>query len=185
MVPKTHFSPDWTEEKVTEAVESAFPNIKTSPSPLLKVQKVVDQWAATVDLSGKPIVVKNTNKEKARKKDDILYRSQLRGLTRAATKKDAQPADRVTFTHAWNYYLSINMLKHGEGGRRAAKAKIAEMWNVLPVEEKEECRKAYAALLEEGKDIYRGRIVTIEEKRRKSPKKKTSKKKLDKKEDTD
>lgn len=172
-VPKTHYAPVWTEKNVTKAVESAFSDIQKNPRPILEVQKVVDQWSDSVDISQKPAVVKNTLKEKARKKEDTLYKSQLRGLNRASSKQTTSAADRITFTHAWNYYLSVNMLKYEGGLRRAAKAEIASQWNVLPAEEKEECRKAYAELLEDGKDIFRGKIVTIEEKKQKTRRKTT------------
>lgn len=182
IIPKAFYAYRWTTLNINKAIEEKFPDIKEVPRSYDVLQKVVDEWGQNVDLSTKPAMAKTTRADIKKQKDDALYRTQLKedvpALAPTTTSKQvAAPKKRarlgtVTFIHAWNYYFSITHPKYSHLDKKESRREIANEWNAMTTEEKDEYREAYANLLSEGKDIHKGKIVSREEKLKKQTKKK-------------
>lgn len=169
------FSYKWTKEQIVEQLEARYPqikedNTKSKPS-ITELQLVVDEWSMTVDLKGVPKTKKATKAELEQARDDVLYRLQLRADTsrprkpKGTVRKKTVSDGSLNYTHAWNYFYSTTYPQFsGTMPWKEAVGKVKEMWQDLRIEEKEEYREKYAQLLREGKDIFRGKVVTIEEK---------------------
>ena len=149
----------------------SFPDIKSRKPSILELQKVVDEWTKSVVLKEVPKTKKTTKAELEKAKDDVLYRLQLRADTssprkpKGTVRKKTISEGGLNYTHAWNYFYSTTYPQFSKTMPwKEAVGKVKEMWQELRIEEKEEYREKYAQLLREGKDIFRGKVVTIEEK---------------------
>ena len=180
IIPKSYYAYRWTTLNIHKAIEDRFPDIKDVPQSHEMLQKVVDDWAQKADLSTKPIMTKTTRADIKKQKEDALYRTQLKEdipslvapLKQTAVPKKRSKLGTVTFIHAWNYYFSITHPKYSHLDKKESRREIANEWNAMTTEEKDDYREAYANLLNEGKDIHKGKIVSREEKLKKQPKKK-------------
>lgn len=181
LIPKTHFAPRWTAKAINKVIEDNIVEDSKEAKDLESLQKLVDEWAETVDLKEKPKVEKKTRADVKRQKDQALYRSQIREdiVKQADPSVKSKPTPRlklltanaVSFTHAWNYYLATHHKLYLHLGTKEARKQVAHDWNLLSVDDKEHYRQEYAALLEQGKDIYKGEIVSKEEKLERTRKK--------------
>lgn len=183
VVPKEFWAPRWTSLQIIKALESLFPNIKTEKPSHLQMQHAIDDWGQSVDINSKPEMNKPTRAELKQQRERALYRQQLRddldGVAETTDKPEAKSSrqgmklEGVTFIHAWNYFFSLMHPKYRHLPVKESRKEISNIWNSLTGEQKEDYREEYANLLSEGKDVYRGQIVTREEKLKRSPKKKT------------
>lgn len=181
IIPKHYYAYRWTIHSINKAIENVYPDILTNLRPHELLQEVVDEWGRTVDITNKPMMSKITRADVKKQKDEALYRNQLKEESQSTNsptnKQSATPKKRaklgtITFIHAWNYYFSITHPKYSHLDKKESRREIANEWNALTTDDKEEYREAYAKLLSEGKDIHRGKIVTREEKLRRQPTKK-------------
>lgn len=182
LIPKTHFAPRWTTKAVNEAIEKKIKAGLVEEGNFEGLQDVVDAWAETTDLDNKPAVQKRTRADLQRLRDQALYRSQIKenvdktlpikATAKLGPRTRAPTTRAVSFIHAWNYYLALHHKEHVHLGSKEARKQVAHQWNLLSDEEKESYREAYAELLEQGKDFYKGEIVSREEKLKRSRKKK-------------
>ncbi|CUM50932.1 uncharacterized protein AC631_01328 [Debaryomyces fabryi] len=180
IIPKPYYAYRWTTLNIHKAIEDRYPDIKEVPRSHEVLQEVVDDWGRTVDISTKPIMTKTTRADIKKQKDEALYRTQLKEdipSLSISSKQTAVPKKRsrlgtVTFIHAWNYYFSITHPKYSHLDKKESRREIANEWNALTTEEKDDYREAYANLLNDGKDIHKGKIVSREEKLKKQSKKK-------------
>lgn len=173
-IPKTHFAPRWTVKAINQVIEDNIVEDPKMAEDLESLQKLVDVWAKTVDIKEKPNVEKKTRADVKRQKEQALYRTQLREdiVKQADPSVKSKPTPRVkllaantvSFTHAWNYYFATHHKVYLHLGSKEARKAVASDWNLLSVDDKEHYRQEYAALLEQGKDVYKGEIVTKEEK---------------------
>ncbi|KAK6458129.1 uncharacterized protein RJT20DRAFT_29051 [Scheffersomyces xylosifermentans] len=182
-LPLQYYGNEWTVSHITDLIREKFPDIDKSPKDKNEVQKAVDEWLHSVDISAIPKAHKKTKREEESIKKDELYRKQLKvevdGRTVKALKdkgtkdrkkkseKDDSLAHTVTYTQTWNYYFSLKYANSDEPYLIARK-KIAQTWGALSPATKEKYRLEYAQLLSEGKDIYKGKIISIEEKQKKN-----------------
>ncbi|RLV83148.1 hypothetical protein JA9_003054 [Meyerozyma sp. JA9] len=182
LVPKTHYAPRWTANAINQVIEENISEDSEKAGDLESLQKLVDEWAETVNIEEKPKVEKKTRADAKRQKDQALYRSQIREdvVRQADPTVKSKPTPRVkissagavSFTHAWNYYLATHHKQYMQLGTKEARKIVASNWNLLSVDDKEHYRQEYADLLKQGKDIYKGEIVSKEEKLERTRKKK-------------
>lgn len=180
LIPKEYYAYRWTAQNIHKSIESRYPDIAKKPQSHEALQRIVDQWGAETDLTQKPAVRKLTRADIEKQQREALYRSQLREEPKDSSTNKNQSRERsivrkrnpgtITFTHAWNYFFSVTNPKYKHLGRKEARKEVAQEWNAMTTDEKEEYRGAYAELLAEGKDVYRGRIVPKDEKLRKQRK---------------
>ncbi|ODV81961.1 uncharacterized protein CANTADRAFT_31337, partial [Suhomyces tanzawaensis NRRL Y-17324] len=178
-VPKKCYSFKWTKDQLDLRIQAQY---GTSSPSLSELQQLVCDWASTVDTSVIPKTEKPTARELAQVKEDALYRSQLkfeiydgegnkngtvnkRPFLQKTTQGDKTVLrGTVNFTHAWNYFYLITYPQYSELPQGQGTKKVLALWNEMKMDEKEVYRQKYADLLKEGNDIYKGKIVTIEEK---------------------
>lgn len=185
VVPKTHYGFRWTIPRIHSAIQEKYKDPASVPKDIATLQAVVDEWVEKVDLSQKPEALKMNRKEIRRLKDEAIYRSQLKDNDVTTEPQDRlqdpisvkktrrkSNMDRVTFIHAWNYFFSLQHNRYSHLPTKESRKEISNEWNSLSVEEKEAYRESYSDLLKEGKDVYRGKIVTREEKLKRSTQKK-------------
>lgn len=180
IIPKEYYAYRWTAQNIQQSIENRYPDIVEKPRSHEALQEVVDQWGRETDLTQKPAVRKTTKADIEKHHLEALYRSQLREESREDTSSKKSTRERtvvrkrnpgtITFTHAWNYFFSVSNPKYKHLGRKEARKEVAQEWNNMTTDEKEEYRGAYAELLAEGKDVYRGNIVPKEEKLKKQKK---------------
>lgn len=70
--------------------------------------------------------------------------------------------EAVTFTNAWNYYMTVNYNKYSALPSKEARQRVGTDWRQLSLDEKEYFRQEYGKLLNLGKDILHGKIVDKE-----------------------
>lgn len=171
LVPKTHVSDGWTLAELNKVLEK-LPELKDQDdkAPLTfedpryeKVQEKIDEWADTVDLKKMPKVAVQTAKQKREAANQMLYIKQSLGHTQSRPKSGGADTrakhERVTFTHAWNYFRSIKGSEFREKGEPNDLKKISKMWAQLSYNEKNVYREQYVELLKQGKEVFQGELV--------------------------
>lgn len=185
LVPKTHFANQWTLKQLEEVllkqqeISSLEGPIGLGDPRYEQLQEKIDEWVSATKVSDVPKVAAKTAKEKREAANRDLYVKQSMGHTTQRNKDSSgqKPTiERVTFTHAWNYYRSVQGIERRERGESLDAKLIAETWRSMGLHEKNQYRQRYAELLELGKDIFRGQIVDKEYKDLMNLKKKLSKK---------
>lgn len=187
LIPKTHFAYRWTKQHIHKEIEEKYPDIGKNTYTNAEIQEVVDKWIKTVDIDEKPSSTKLKKADIRKQKEESMYRAQLREefyedemekTTGSPKAKDATikktkkrtKNEAITFIHAWNYFFSVKHPNYSHLGKVNARKEISQEWNMMTVEEKEVYREEYSKLLAKGMDIYKGKIVTREEKLKKLPK---------------
>lgn len=167
LVPKTHIARGWTQPKLNDYLSQ---HIQREESHFEDVQPLADQWVASVDTSSKPVMKKKTAAEARHEEDMKLFLRQLKGeekpgekkkLRASRVKKNVLNGD-VTFTHAWNYFMAKQYPLHKHLSELEARSEIGLMWRLMSMDEKDIYRQEYSQLLQQGKDIYHGKIVDRE-----------------------
>lgn len=171
LVPKTHIARGWTQPRLNKYLEQEMgKKNKDEPVDLDKVQVLVDKWASTVDLHGKPSIKKKSAAEVRYEENLKLFLQQLREevkdgdkrTQRSARLKKIVTSGDITFTHAWNYFMAKLYPKYSDLSEADARAKVGLTWRLMSMDEKDVYREEYSELLQLGKDIYRGKIVDRE-----------------------
>lgn len=164
LVPKTHIARGWTQPRLNEFLEL---NLKQELPELNEIQSLVDTWASQVDLVDKPSVKKRSAADVRHEQDLKLFLQQLREEAQKG-EKSRQRVTRVkrqvsngdvTFTHAWNYFMAKQYAQFKDLPESEARAKVGSMWRAMSMDEKDVYREEYSQLLQQGKDIYHGKIV--------------------------
>lgn len=164
LVPKTHVARGWTQPRINEYLEQ---NVGDDKPDLNSVQLWVDTWASSVDLAEKPAVKKKSAADVRHEQDLKLFLQQLREEAKrgekprqrvARVKKSVTSGD-VTFTHAWNYFMAKLYGQFKDLPEAEARAKVGLIWRLMSMDEKDVYREEYSQLLQQGKDIYHGKIV--------------------------
>jgi len=167
LVPKTHVARGWTQPKLNEYL---LQHIQHDKPDLNEVQSLVDQWAASVDASSKPASKKKTAAEVRHEESLKLFLRQLKDEAAKGDRKRQRVArvrkntlsGEVTFTHAWNYFMAKQYPLQKHLPEAEARAKVGLMWRLMSMDEKDVYREEYSQLLQQGKDIYHGKIVDRE-----------------------
>lgn len=178
VVPSTHVVRGWTQPLLNKLLDERFEaGAQVQP---LQIQAVADHWIETVDLKTKPKVRKVTLADKMREDDLKLYLQQLKeepgpkskikrlSPPRSLQKRAAATGGEVSFTNAWNYYMAVKYRDYDSSVLLLAdiRKELGTSWRLMTTYEKDAFREEYAALLQLGKDIYRGKIVDREVKDR-------------------
>lgn len=167
LVPKTHIARGWTQPRLNEYLSEHL----QSENPVFdEVQPLVDQWATSVDPSSKPTIKKKTAAEVRNEEGWRLFLQQLKEEQKLGEKKKLRAArikksvlsGDVTFTHAWNYFMAQQYPLHKHLSEAEARSKIGLIWRLMTMDEKDVYRQEYSQLLQQGKDIYHGKIVDRE-----------------------
>ncbi|ABN66380.1 predicted protein [Scheffersomyces stipitis CBS 6054] len=190
-VPLHYYGYDWTSNHINKLVEDSFPDIAENPRDKFVIQQKVDEWIPSVDTSIIPKSHKLTKREGQKIKKEELYRKQLKVEIEPKASKDSKSASAnekktiasmpeesskevkediagiVSYTQTWNYYFSLKYAK-SEEPYLIARKNISQSWASLSPATKEKYRLEYAQLLLSGRDIYKGKIITIEEKEKKN-----------------
>lgn len=179
VIPKPYYSYRWTTRLLDQEIKKAYPDIHKNPRSRDELQSVIDKWVQSVNPHDVPTVSKPTKADLERQKNEDLYRQQLKEEevvdgsdqeTKRKVRYKRTSRGRVTFIHAWNYFFSVTHPQYAHLGKSEARKEVTGIWNSMTTDEKEAYRESYAKLLEEGKDIFRGKIVPKEEKIKRLPK---------------
>lgn len=179
VVPKPYYAYRWTTRLLDQEIKKAYPDIQKNPRSRDEVQSVIDKWVESVKPHDVPAVSKPTKADLERQKNEDLYRQQLKEdevvdgpVLEKKRKVRYKRTSRgsVTFIHAWNYFYSVTHPRYAHLGKAEARKEVTGIWNSMTTDEKETYRESYAKLLEEGKDVFRGKIVLKEEKIKRLPK---------------
>lgn len=163
LVPKTHVARGWTQPRLNEYLSEH----STDGNPTLdQIQLLADSWVANTSSSEKPATRKRTQVDIQHDEDLKLYLQQLReelaqkvGIRARRVKKDMTTND-VTFTHAWNYFMTQKYPVYKRTRTEAeARALVGNEWRSMSMDEKDVYREEYLALIQLGKDILHGAIV--------------------------
>lgn len=176
LVPKTHCARGWTQSRLNEVLEAKFGDIDTADAAgpsLQQVQLATDAWSDSVDLAEKPVFKKRTAADVKHELDLKLFLLQLREegkykgekkrLRTSRVKRDISNGN-VTFTHAWNYFMAKSYPRFKHLPESEARTSIGQEWRLMSMDEKDVYREEYSQLLQQGKDIYHGKIVDRETK---------------------
>ncbi|CCE78182.1 Piso0_000799 [Millerozyma farinosa CBS 7064] len=179
VVPKPYYAYRWTTRLLDQEIKKAYPDIQKNSRSRDDLQSVIDKWVQCVNQHDVPSVSKPTKADLERQKNDDLYRQQLKEVevvdgpaseTKRKVRYKRTSRGSVTFIHAWNYFFSVTHPRFAHLGKTEARKEVTAIWNSMTTDEKEAYRESYAKLLEEGKDVFRGKIVLKEEKIKRSPK---------------
>lgn len=175
LVPKHVFSDGWTQTKINLVLRK-LPELKGVKSDTIlfddpryeKLQEAVDQWAESVDRKDVPAApLAKLPKKRKEEEDQMEYIRQSLGSHRTVVKNgetvySSEKHERVTFTHAWNYFRSLYALSPET--KKMTITEVAQKWKVMDTFEKDKYRLKYIELLKSGKDTYRGKIMDKSEK---------------------
>lgn len=171
LVPKTHVARGWTQSRLNEFLEQKLPAQEGKTAAKFdEIQKFVDEWAADVSLKEKPAVKKKSAADVKHEENLKLFLQQLREEVKKGDKKKVRTTrvkknvtnGDVTFTHAWNYFMTKQYSQFKLLPEAEARAKVGLMWRLMSMDEKDVYREEYSQLLQLGKDIYHGKIVDRE-----------------------
>lgn len=161
--------------------------------PIPTLQKSVEEWCSKVSLKSKPKKHIISKSELENYQNEALYRQQLRDFDDEAndldlesetcdkiddtgaqtktksktTRKPREPRarnDQLTFTHAWNYFYGTTNAKYSHLPAKERRPKVLSEWQSMSVSDKEAIRLEYQDLINSGKDIYKGKVISREEK---------------------
>lgn len=179
VVPKPYYAYRWTTRLLDQEIKNAYPDIQKNPRSHDELQSVIDKWVQSVKPHDVPAVSKPTKADLERQKNEDLYQQQLKEdeivdgpvlETKRKVRYKRTSRGSVTFIHAWNYFFSVTHPQYAHLGKTEARKEVTGIWNSMTTDEKEAYRESYSRLLEEGKDIFRGKIVLKEEKIKRLPK---------------
>lgn len=169
LVPKTHLTRVWTQSEVVKAIEAK----DLQDSGYQAQQEVVDEWAENVDLKEKPKSVPRTAEQVRTEENIFLFRQQIKeeqhpeappGVERKRRITRNMNSSTITYTHAWNYFVTVMYPKFKDMTWKESRLQISQIWRQMSLEEKDNYREEYAELLHQGKDIHRGKIIDRAEK---------------------
>lgn len=190
LVPRTHAARGWTQPQLNEFLGN---HIQAGEKlPFSDIQDIVDRWTLLVKLSDKPVARKRTKADVERDQNRRLYIEQLRedmaysgpvsddgsGTILKPRPKKVIPSGQVTFTHAWNYFMAKQYSQIEDMTEKEKRVVVGQMWRGMSMDEKDVYREEYSQLLALGKDIFHGKIVDREVKRRAVEKLNESKQRL-------
>lgn len=156
-IPKELSARVWLLAQVSAAIAGA--------TDFALMQRTADAWAAATSPSLVPKLKKPTRVEISQAEELLAYKAQIRGgKPPGAETRRKRPVDAgITFTHAWNFYMA-QQWKLFDMPSKEKRAHIALLWRNLSVDQKDYWREQYQELLELGRDIYKGAIVSREAK---------------------
>lgn len=175
LVPKKVHVPRWTSVEVEKTIQDKCSDWTDDDRSVARMQQVVDEWSAGL----KPLAIPKPDRVSPSQirqlEEEALYKLQLREdvldaapVAPVARKRKhvSKRGSTINYRHAWNYFFSISFSKLKKEG--STKKELTELvrnaWNELSADEKEKYRKEYENLIASGYDVYRSKIVTIEEK---------------------
>lgn len=178
IVPKKAHIPRWTSSQLEKTIDEQCAD--WDDLSVDKLQLVVDVWSLQLLPKDIPKLERVTGSQRRQQEADALYKLQLREDMYEATTTATDTADvpsktksvakkkstTVNYRHAWNYFFSLMFHKYKKEGttKKELTDTVKNAWNELNAEDKERYRKDYENLIASGHDIYRSKIVTIEEK---------------------
>lgn len=170
-MPKKYMSRGWTETQI-EQLLLEIPSIKEGDllkpedSRYEEAQEKIEQWVENTKKSDIPSPEIETAQTKKKAADQALYITQYLGnsLQRkdGAMVENRPKEERVSFTHAWNYFRSIHGLEFRKEDGKIDQQAIVLKWKSMSKIEKNDYREAYIKVLKEGKEVFMGKIVTKE-----------------------
>lgn len=189
IVPKKAHIPRWTSSQLEKTIDEKCAD--WDDLSIDKLQLVVDMWSLQLQTKDIPKPERVTGSQRRQIEADALYQLQLReDMYEATTASTTEVPSKtksvarkksttINYRHAWNYFFSLMFHKYKKEGatKKELTDTVKNAWNELNAEDKERYRKDYENLIASGHDIYRSKIVTIEEKlalTRKGKKKKES-----------
>lgn len=181
LVKKSHVARGWTQSLLNKELDNKLGNVSEKPDWEV-VQKIADEWAETADISQIPQISKRTGAQVNKDNEMRLYLQQVRYEEPTEESEGAEDSEdpniqsakrelktykkinkeAVTFTNAWNYYMTVNYNKYSALPSKEARQKVGTDWRQLSLDEKEYFRQEYGKLLNLGKDILHGKIVDKE-----------------------
>lgn len=171
LVPKKYVSRGWTESQLDQLLLK-IPGLKlgetisSEDSIFEKAQEEIEKWVEQTKKSDIPNPEIETALTRKKAAEQALYITQYLGnsLQRkdGAMVESRPKEERVSFTHAWNYFRSIcgNEFRKEDG--KIDQQAIVLKWKSMSKIEKNEYREAYMKVLQEGKEVFMGKIVTRE-----------------------
>lgn len=179
-VLESHVAKHWTTAEIDKAIQQELGS-KADKADKYEIQRIAEKWQNLLNKKSVPKIKPRAKAEaSATRASESLFREQLRpeeirlcagtlrGLYRlrpiVPNPVILGPVLTLSVLHAWNYYVARHYKDYSHLSDREARMAVAAAWNNMSLEEKNEYKEEYRTLLNQGKDILKGKIVDRETK---------------------